>query len=115
MGRMKLMTVALKKKLKPISEIEDLLEEEQVAMVKFFHPISPWTWYVLGGDVYKNGDIMFYGVVFSPYADSGEYCFFTLEQLTSYEIDIAGLTTLSVQRDKLFKATPLVEILKTGH
>ncbi|MCD8208696.1 MAG: DUF2958 domain-containing protein [Bacteroidales bacterium] len=70
-----------------------------VCIVKFFHTLSNWTWYVLEGDK-KSGE--FFGIV------SGfeiEYGYFTLDELAKHTKWGVG-----VERDRYFDPQPIKDI-----
>lgn len=106
--RMKLLTKQIEKKLPSLATVENQSMEELVVIVKFFHPLLPWTWFVFGGSP-VNDDYMFYGKVFNPNCRDGELCYFTLSQLQSIETPF-GPTTFRVERGKLFKPTPATQL-----
>ena len=108
-ARMKLLTKQIEKKLPSLATAENQRMEELVAIVKFFHPIKPWKWFVFGGDQLKGGDYMFYGMVFNPNCHDGELGYFTLSQLQSLEIPF-GPIVFNTERDKLFKPTPATQL-----
>ena len=81
--------------------IPDLYATEHVqdplAVVKLFHPLSNWTWYIVESD----GDRCF-GLVDGFEMEMG---YFSLDELRS--IEVLGLR---VERDLYFKPTPIHEL-----
>ena len=81
--------------------IPDLYATEHVqdplAVVKLFHPLSNWTWYIVESD----GDRCF-GLVDGFEMEMG---YFSLDELRS--IEVLGL---HVERDLYFKPTPISEL-----
>ena len=63
-------------------------------VVKFFHPLSSWTWYVLEGEEQEDGDWRFFGLVDGHEKELG---YFHLSQLE--EVKVMGL---GVERDMYF-------------
>ena len=99
---MKLMTKALEKDLPPLYSQEKV--EDPLARVKFFHPLSHWTWYGIEYDQEKK---LFFGLV---YGDEPELGYFSLEELES--IVVHGLR---IERDLCFDPIPLSEIKARGY
>jgi len=89
---MKLLTKAIEKKLPKLYSQEN--EKNPKIIVKFFHPMSSYTWYAYEGERQENGDWLFFGLVDGHEKELG---YFTLEQLE--EIKVMGL---GVERDKWF-------------
>lgn len=89
---MKLITKEIEKK------IPKLYSQEKVSnpkiIVKFFHPLSDWTWYTIEGDKQKDGDFLFFGLVDGFEKELG---YFTLKQLE--EVKVKGL---GIERDMYF-------------
>ncbi|GAI79628.1 unnamed protein product, partial [marine sediment metagenome] len=63
-------------------------------IVKFFHPLSSWTWFVVEGDKQEDGDWLFFGLVDGFEKELG---YFTLKQLE--EVEVKGL---KIERDMYF-------------
>jgi hypothetical protein len=76
-------------------------QESPLAVVKLFHPLSSWTWYVVEAD--EKGDICF-GLV-SGFAV--EYGYFSIAELRSVDV------VLPVERDLYFEPTPVREVERT--
>jgi len=89
---MKLLTKEIEKKLPALYSQEKVANPKII--VKFFHPLSSWTWYAYEGDRQEYGDWLFFGLVDGFEKELG---YFTLGQLE--EINIRGL---GVERDKWF-------------
>lgn len=89
---MKLMTKEIEAKLPRLySQAE---EKNPKIIVKFFHPLSSWTWYVTEGEKIGNGDWRFFGLVDGHEKELG---YFHLSQLE--EVKVKGL---GVERDMYF-------------
>ncbi len=91
---MKLLTKEIEKKLPKLYSQEH--EKNPKIIVKFFHPLSSYTWYVTEGERQEDreGDMLFFGLVDGHEKELG---YFTLKQLE--EISVRGL---GVERDKWF-------------
>lgn len=89
---MKLMTKEIENKLPKLYSQEK--EKNPKIIVKFFHPLSDWTWYAYEGEKQKDGDWMFFGQVDGHEKELG---YFTLDQLK--EVKVGGI---GVERDKYF-------------
>ena len=89
---MKLLTKEIEKKLPKLYSQEN--EKNPKIVVKFFHPLSSWTWYAYEGERDLDGDILFFGLVDGFEKELG---YFSLEQLE--EIKVKGL---GIERDKFF-------------
>jgi len=89
---MKLMTKEIEKKLPKRYSQEH--EENPKIIVKYFHPLSDWTWYVIEGERDPDGDFLFFGLVDGFEKELG---YFTLRQLE--EVKVRGL---GIERDLYF-------------
>jgi len=89
---MKLLTKEIEKKLPRLYSQEKVSNPRII--VKFFHPLSSWTWFVTEGDRQEDGDFLFFGLVDGYEKELG---YFTLGQLE--EFTIRGL---GIERDKWF-------------
>lgn len=89
---MKLLTKEIEKKL-PALYSQEKVENPKI-IVKFFHPLSSWTWYVTEGDRQGDGDFLFFGLVHGFEKELG---YFTLKQLE--EVEVKGL---GIERDMYF-------------
>lgn len=59
--------------------------DEALAVIKFFLPGTPWTWYVTEGEQMENGDWHLFGLVTNPYEEKElGYSFFTVGRNISY-------------------------------
>jgi len=89
---MKLLTKEIEKRLPRLHSQEEVPNPKII--VKFFHPLSSWTWYVVEGEIDPDGDILFFGLVDGFEKELG---YFALKQLE--EIKVKGL---GIERDKFF-------------
>jgi len=89
---MKLMTKEIEKKLPKLYSQEN--EENPKIIVKYFHPMSDYTWYIYEGEKQKDGDWLFFGLVDGQEKESG---YTTLKQLE--EVKVRGL---GIERDLYF-------------
>jgi len=89
---MKLLTKEIEKKLPKLYSQEN--EKNPKIIIKFFHPLSSWTWYVVEGERDPDGDILFFGLVDGFEKELG---YFTLKQLE--EVEVKGL---GIERDLYF-------------
>lgn len=89
---MKLLTKEIEKKLPKLYSQEKVSNPKII--VKFFHPLSNWTWYVTEGDRQKDGAWLFFGLVDGFEKELG---YFTLKQLE--EVKVKGL---GIERDMYF-------------
>jgi len=92
---MKLLTKELRKRLPPLYSCENV--KEPIAIAKFFHPMSQWTWYATEFD----GEDLFFGLAIGHERELG---YFSLKELESIGKDGK---TLPIERDLHFKPTPL--------
>ncbi len=107
---MKLLTEELKKQLPQLYSQPS--EQDPIVICKFFHPLSPMTWYALEGspvdedsfyDTDKEKvDFLFFGWVFSDFPEMG---YFSLNEM---EVTIVG--GLGIERDLHFKPMKLSEV-----
>lgn len=95
---MKLLTKELREKLPPLYANEEL-EDEAMALVKFFTPDSGWTWWASEFD----GEDIFYGLVSGFELELG---YFSLSELES----VRGPLGLKIERDLYFEPTTLREL-----
>jgi len=91
----------LKKKLPKLYTNENKKPEETPIIIKFFHPLSNWTWYATEGEKQEDGDWMFFGLVRGMENELG---YFTLSQLQS--VKVMGLP---IERDMYFGKHTLAE------
>lgn len=89
---MKLITKEIEKKLPKLYSQEK--EKNPKIIVKFFHPLSSWSWYAIEGDRQEDGDWLFFGLVDGFEKELG---YFSLKQLE--EVKVKGL---GIERDMYF-------------
>ena len=89
---MKLLTKEIEKKLPKLHSQEAVSNPKII--VKFFHPLSSWTWYAYEGEKQENGDMLFFGMVHGYEKEIG---YFSLKELE--EVEVKGL---GIERDKFF-------------
>jgi hypothetical protein len=109
---MELLPEELRKQLPSLYSQEH--EKDPLVICKFFHPLSPWTWYAYeGSPVDENGyydtdkekvDFLFFGWV---YGDQPELGYFSLSELES--VTVMGL---GMERDLHFTPMRLSEVKK---
>ena len=91
----------LEGRLQGLDVVESNRRDNLVAIARVFHPLANWAWYIVGGDIDPDdGDIEFYGLVFSPYESDGVMGYFTLSQMEEMPLIVDGK----------FKPTPIPEI-----
>jgi hypothetical protein len=96
---MQLLTKAVAKKLPKLYDTEYEPVEDKIAMAKFFHPATNWTWYVIEYD----GNDLCWGLVSGHEAEFG---YFSVSEL-SKAISLFGLR---VERDIFFRPTRVKEL-----
>jgi len=79
-------------------------EKDPIVYVKFFHPLSPWTWYATE---YDPKERIFYGWVYGDFPEMG---YFSLE-----EMEQTIVMGLGMERDLYFKPMRLSEVKKLHH
>jgi hypothetical protein len=94
---MKLLTQEILKKLPTLGATET--ESDPLAIVKFFHPMSNWTWYATE---YSPEERMFFGRVDGHESELG---YFSLDELEGVRVH-----GLPVERDQWFKPAKLSEV-----
>ena len=103
---MKLMTEEILKQLPKLYSTENVPLEEKIAVVKYFNPCGPATWY---GIEYDPEEKLFFG-----YADlfgdetCAEYGMFSLTELENINLPFG----LKIERDLHFTPKPMKEVLK---
>ena len=90
---MKLLNKEIEKKLPKLYSQEN--EKNPKIIVKYFHPLSDYTWYIIEGEKQENGDWLFFGMV---HGDDHEIGYFLLSELKS----ATGPFGLRIERDKYF-------------
>lgn len=93
---MQLLTQEVREKLPKLYAQED--NSDPIAYVKFFSPMSKWTWYATEFD----GEDTFFGLVFGYETEWG---YFSLSELESIE---GG----GIERDMSFTPLPISEVQK---
>jgi hypothetical protein len=93
---MELLPQEIRKQLPQVSSQEEV--EDPIAYVKFFHPLSKWTWYATEFD----GEDLFFGLVQGLEEELG---YFSLSEMKS--IKASGL---GIERDAHFTPTPLSKL-----
>jgi len=96
---MKLLTKEIQKKLPPLYSTEKVPLDEKVCQVKYFHPLSSWTWYAVEYDPETK---TFFGWVDGDFPEWGN---FSLEEMES--VKVRGL---GIERDMYFTPKPMKEI-----
>lgn len=96
---MKLITKALAKKMPKLYETEHTATEDKVAVAKFFHPASDWTWYVIEYD----GNDLCWGLVSG---NEKEFGYFSISELEA----VRGPFELCVERDIFFRPVRVAEL-----
>lgn len=106
---MKLMTKTIMKQAQRQYKSDAGMDKQKV-VAKFFHPTSPWTWYIVSQDP-ANPDYLC-GIVKGSEVEAGS---FSLSELQSYR----GPFGSGIERDKFFKSMPAIEVWerlqKGGH
>jgi Protein of unknown function (DUF2958) len=107
---MELLPEEVRKTLPPLYSQEH--EADPMVICKFFHPLSPWTWYAYeGSPVDKQGyydtdkekvDFLFFGWVYGDFPELG---YFSLSELES--VNVMGL---GIERDLDFTPMRLSEV-----
>lgn len=92
---MKLLTKEIEKKLPSIEEAK--ASGSKIVQIKYFHPLSNWTWYVVG---YTDGH--FWGLVDGDFLETG---LISLEELKSVK-----LLGLGIERDLHFEPKLMSEV-----
>lgn len=98
---MELLPDDVRKILPPLYSQEH--EADPICYVKFFHPLSFWTWYATEGSP-QDGDFLFFGWVYGDFPELG---YFSLSEMES--VIVAGL---GMERDIHFQPTRLSEVKK---
>jgi Protein of unknown function (DUF2958) len=95
---MHLLPNAIRQRLPPLYANEE--GTDALAIVKFFTPDAGWTWYASEFD----GDDLFFGLAVGVEPELGYFRFSELQT-------VRGRLGLPVERDRLFKPTPLRVLL----
>jgi hypothetical protein len=109
---MELLTEELKKQLPPLYSQEHV--KDPMVICKFFHPLSPWTWYAYEGSLVdadgyydtdkEKVDFLFFGWVNGDFPELG---YFSLSEMQ--EVKVMGL---GIERDEHFTPKKLSEVKK---
>ena len=94
-----LLTKAIEKQLPALYATEKVLPENKVAVCKFFHPMSSWTWYAIE---YNPTEKIFFGWVVGHEKEFGN---FSLEEMQSTKV-----RGLGIERDRSFRPTKLSDL-----
>lgn len=103
MNAINLMTKTLAKKLPKLYDTENEALENKLAIVKFFHPASNWTWYVIEFD----GVDTCWGLVSGHESKFG---YFSLSEISR----LVGPLGLRVERDLFFRPTRVKDLAAFG-
>ncbi len=95
---MQLLSQEIRQRLPKLYSQESV--EDPIAQVKFFHPLSNWTWYATEFD----GEDLFFGLVQSFEEELG---YFSLSEMQSIKVGGFG-----IERDLHFIPTPLSKLRK---
>ena len=98
---MKLLTKAIINKLPKLYAQENI--DDPICHVKFFTPVSSFTWFITEVQEMENGDWEFFVKTTSNLCPEGELGYVLLSQLEQ----IRGGLGLPVERDMYFKSKPL--------
>ena len=99
MGKIKLLTKELKKKLPALYKQEDV--RDPMVYIRFFHPLSILVWYATE---YSPKEKVFFGLVDGFEA---EFRYFSLD-----EMDVMKVKGLGIERDLRFKPKKLSKSLE---
>lgn len=98
---MKLLTKEIIKKLPKLYSQDGKDPKDVQIVVKFFHPMSRYTFYVTEGEQKEDGDWEFYGLIRGHETELG---YFTLSDLKSVKVHGFG-----IERDMYFGEHTLAE------
>ncbi len=96
---MNLLTKSIAKKLPKLYDTEHEPLEDKIAIAKFFHPATNWTWYVIEYD----GEDLCWGLV---NGHETEFGYFSVSELSK----VVGPFGLRVERDIFFRPTRVQEL-----
>lgn len=96
---MQLITKSLTEKLPKLYDTEHEPLEEKIAVAKFFHPASNWTWYAVEFD----GEDLCWGLVCGHETEFG---YFSISELNKP----LGSLWLPVERDLFFRPTRVKDL-----
>lgn len=102
---MKLLTKELIARFKEVGSQEEVPVEEKICIAKFFNPIGRGYWFATE---YDEQNELFFGYVsiFGDHCD--EWGYFSLKELEDLKLPLG----MKIERDMLFKETPMSEIIK---
>lgn len=100
---MQLVTKEVAKKMPKLYDTEHEPLEDKIALVKFFHPASNWTWYGIEFD----GNDLFWGLVAGHETEFG---YFSLKELSQ----LVGPFELRIERDIFFRPTSVKDLAVFG-
>lgn len=100
---MKLMTQALVNRMPKLYQTEHEPLTEKIALAKFFHPLSSWTWYAIEYD----GEDLCWGLVDGHEAEFG---YFSLSELA----EAFNSKGLPIERDRHFQPTKVKDLAAFG-
>lgn len=98
---MELLPKEVREQLPPLYAQEN--EHDPLVYVKYFHPLSSWTWYATEGAP-DGEDFLFFGWVNGDFPELG---YFSLHEMQ--EVQVMGL---GIERDLHFQPTRLSEVKK---
>ncbi len=96
---MKLLPKEVREKLPPLYSQEN--EPDPLVIVKYFHPLSSWTWYATEGSP-EGEDFLFFGWVNGDFPELG---YFSLNEMQA--VQVMGL---GIERDLHFTPMKLSEV-----
>ena len=98
---MELLPKEVREKLPPLYSQEN--EPDPLVIVKYFHPLSSWTWYATEGSP-EGEDFLFFGWVNGDFPELG---YFSLNEMQA--VNVGGL---GIERDLHFTPKKLSEVKK---
>jgi len=98
---MELLPKEVREKLPPLYSQEN--EPDPLVIVKYFHPLSSWTWYATEGSP-EGEDFLFFGWVNGDFPELG---YFSLNEMQA--VKVMGL---GIERDLHFTPKKLSEVKK---
>jgi hypothetical protein len=98
---MKILTKSITNKIPALYSTEKTPLKDKKIQFKLFTPWANWTWFIVEGELQKDGDWLFWGLV---HGQEKEWGYFTLSDL----MKIKGPAGLRVERDLHF-GTPTAE------
>ena len=98
---MKLMTKAIEKKLPALYSQDGKDPKDVKVIVKFFHPLSRYTFYATEGGRNEEGDLIMFGLVRSQETELG--------YVSLREMEAVRVRGLGMERDRYFEGHTLAE------